>query len=67
MDFGKEILKNAKTPFMFVVILVSFYLFIAWLGKLIWNDVLVEVIPGVKPVEDIWHMLAIVVLCRMLF
>ena len=67
MNFGKEILKNSKTPFMFVVIITAWILFNMWLGKLIWNDVLTEVVPGVKPVEDIWQMLALMVLCGILF
>ena len=67
MNFGKEILKNAKTPFMFIVIIAAWILFNMWLGKLIWNEVLTEVVPGVKPVEDIWQMLALMVLCGILF
>ena len=67
MDFGKEILKNAKTPFMFVVIIAAWILFNAWIGRLAWNEVLVEVVPGVKPVKTIWHMVALMVLSGVLF
>jgi len=36
------------------------------LGKYLWNDILVNVIPAVKPIESIWELLGLQILFSLL-
>ena len=50
-----------------LVALVVVNLLVLLFGKFLWNNYLVKVVSGVKPIESIWHLLAISILLKMLF
>jgi hypothetical protein len=50
----------------FIVSIVSL-LVLLFVGEYLWNNVLVEVISGIKPVTSVWQILGIVVLAKLIF
>ena len=50
-----------------VISVIVTQLLLLLLGKWLWNTYLVKVIPAIKPVKDVWHMLAVFVLIKLLF
>jgi len=62
---------GAKTnPLQVVLVLtlvVAFQLLFVWFAKFLWNNYLVKSVTAVRPVDDVWHMLAIFVLIKLLF
>lgn len=57
--------KNGFLGHLVAYIIVSILLLS--LGKYLWNDFLVNVIPAVKPVESIWELLGLQILFSLLF
>ena len=53
-------------PFTSLIILVIVWLLLLFFGKFLWNDVLVKLIPAIKPAKSIWQILAIHILFNLL-
>lgn len=58
---------NPLNTLLIVVLVVAFQILFVWFAKVLWNTYLVKVIPAIKPVKDVWHMLAVFVLIKLLF
>mgnify|MGYP003683342603 CR=1 FL=1 len=62
---------GAKTSplqiFIVLVTVIAFQLLFIWFAKFLWNNYLVQSVSVVKPVKDLWQMLAIFVLIKLLF
>lgn len=53
-----------------LLVIVSFIVFIALIitaGKWIWNNVLITVIPGIKPIDSGFKLICLMFLCHLLF
>lgn len=53
-------------PFTSLIILVIVWLLLLFFGKFLWNDVLVKLVPAIKPAKSIWQILAIHILFNLL-
>lgn len=60
---GRQSMVSVIFGFVSAVIIVIALLY---LGKYLWNNVLVEVIPGIKPVPSIWYILGLDILFALL-
>lgn len=60
---GRQSIVSVIFGFVAAVIIVIALLY---LGKYLWNNVLVEVIPGIKPVPSIWYILGLDILFALL-
>jgi hypothetical protein len=58
---------NPLNVVLMIVMVVAFQILFIWFAKLLWNTYLVKSVTFVKPVKDLWHMLAIFVLIKLLF
>ena len=58
----------APGRFLFVSFLTVFLIFILILffGKFLWNNVLTDLIPAVKPVKSVWQILGLAILISLL-
>ena len=61
---NEDITKNLLGSFIALLIIIVIILFI---GKILWNDVLVTLIPGIKPAKNIWQILGLYILISLLF
>jgi hypothetical protein len=52
---------------LFFVLLIAVQLALIWFAKLLWNMYLTKCVTIVKPIKDIWQMLAVFVLLKVLF
>ena len=60
---GVETFQDSRTQIIVdVVILVVYILLVLLLGKYLWNNVLCKAVSVVKPLQDVWHFLGLVVL-----
>lgn len=48
--------------FVSIVILIGVLIALLYIGKYLWNNVLVEVVPGIRPVPSIWYILGLDIL-----
>ena len=61
---GTEESRNESTKTFlvsFLTLLVVLFLLL-FIGKFLWNDVLVVVVPAIKPVKSIWQILGLALL-----
>lgn len=58
---------NPLSMVLVLALVVAFQLLFVWFAKLLWNMYLVKCVTVVKPVKDVWHMLAVFVLIKVLF
>lgn len=69
-QFGGKVLSNktltSKDFFAFLIGITIRILITLFLGKWLWNNVLIEVIPGIKPIVNIWQFLGITFLITLL-
>ena len=49
-----------------IVTIVSLFILL-FVGEYLWNNVLVKVTTGIKPVTSVWQILGIVVLAKLIF
>jgi|TARA_B110000211_G_scaffold180238_1_gene203959 hypothetical protein len=56
-------LKSVVTIIFLILIQLAFI----WFSKFLWNTYLTKAVSIVKPIKDVWHMLAIFVLLKVLF
>ena len=67
--FGNERdIAPSSTRIAFVSILTVFLVFVALLfvGKYLWNNVLHELIPAIKPAKSVWQILGLSILIMLL-
>ncbi len=57
---------NKKEIFVVLVTYVVIFLLILLFGKYLWNEVLIKLIPGIKPVSSVWQVLGISILVSIL-
>ena len=56
-------IKSVLTIIFLILIQPAFI----WFSKLLWNTYLTKAVSIVKPIKDVWQMLAIFVLLKVLF
>ena len=56
-----------KTLLVFVLNLLIVMLILSLVGKLLWNNILVKLVPGVKPATSVFQILGLYVLVQFLF
>lgn len=58
----------APGRFLIVSLLTVFLIFvlILFFGKFLWNNVLVDLVPAVKPVKSVWQILGLAILIALL-
>lgn len=54
------------TMMMFSAFVITMIIFLL-IGKILWNDYLTEVVPGIKKVDSVFQLAAIFLLTQMLF
>ena len=64
---SSEGFSNSNVMFPFILAFITVIILQLLLGKFLWNNYLVSVIPAVKPVSGIIDILAISFLFRLLF
>lgn len=52
---------------LLLVVLIAVQLALVWFAKLLWNMYLTKCVTIVKPIKDVWQMLAVFVLLKVLF
>ena len=50
-----------------LITLVVFVVILLFIGKYIWNEVLIQLVPGIKPLENPTQLLLLWILLNMLF
>ena len=50
-----------------LITLLVFVVILLFIGKYIWNEVLIQVVPGIKPLENPTQLLLLWILLSMLF
>jgi len=58
---------NPLKLFLVIAIVVLLQLVFIWFAKFLWNNYLVKSVTFAKPVKDLWQMLALFVLIKLLF
>ena len=61
---NEDVTKNLLGSFIALLLAIVIILFI---GKILWNDVLISLIPGIKPAKNIWQILGLYILISLLF
>lgn len=61
---NEKVTKNLLGSFIAFLIVIVIILFI---GKILWNDVLTSLVPGIKPAKNIWQILGLYILISLLF
>lgn len=56
-----------KTLLVFVLNLLIVMLILSLVGKLLWNNILVKLLPGVKPATSVFQILGLYLLVQFLF
>ena len=59
--------KMGVDPIFALVLSVLFLLVLLFLGQYLWNNVLVKVVSGIRPVKSLWEILGLYVLFQILF
>ena len=73
IDASMEMFKRSQeeeyqvNPLAAAVLIVAWIVLILWLGKYLWNNVLSRVVTVVKPMDNLWQMLGLMVLIGILF
>ena len=63
---NSELTPTWMTPLVLVVMLLFSLTLTLWLGKYIWNNVLIELVAIINPVKSVWQILALMVLFHIL-
>jgi len=58
--------KSAKLVLVSLVTVVIIFLLILLVGKYLWNSVLVDLIPSIKPAKSIWQILGLSILVSLI-
>ena len=58
---------NPLQSVVLLVTLIVVQLALVWFAKLLWNMYLTKCVSIVKPIKDVWQMLAVFVLLKVLF
>ena len=58
--------RNNMNPFLTMVLLIVVLLIMMQIGVYLWNRVLVRLIPFIKPVKNLWEVLAISILAKII-
>lgn len=58
---------NATDVIVAIIMLVLWLLLLLFVGKYIFNEVLVKVLPAVKPVGTVWELFLLTLLFNILF
>jgi len=66
-NFAGEQQPTATDRVVAVVALVVVYALLLLLGKYLWNTCLVPAVSVVNPVKNVWHILGLSVLARLMF
>lgn len=61
---NEDVTKNLLGTFISLLLVIVIVLFI---GKILWNDVLRVLVPGIKPAKNIWQILGLYILISLLF
>jgi hypothetical protein len=66
---GSDDKKNDKTKNFVVsfLVLVTIFVLLLLVGKILWNSVLIKLFPFVEPVKSIWQILGLSILLGLLF
>ena len=59
-----EITKKNIMPMVLSVIIV--YLLLLFLGKYLWNNIVVDLFTFAKPIKSIWHLLGLSILVKLI-
>ena len=46
--------------------MIVWLVFVLFLGRWLWNNILIKLIPGIKPITSIWQILGLSVLISLL-
>jgi hypothetical protein len=57
---------NGKEMFGLFIGMVIWLVFVLFLGRWLWNNILIKLIPGIKPITSIWQILGLSVLISLL-
>jgi hypothetical protein len=57
---------NKKQLFTLFVFSIIWTLIVLFIGRWLWNTILIELIPGIKPITSIWQILGLSVLISLL-
>ena len=59
--------KNSGQALMTMVFSLIVFLIFLFLGKYLWNESLVKVVPNIKKIESVWELFLLILLLRLLF
>lgn len=57
---------NKKQLFTLFIFTIIWTLIVLFIGRWLWNTILIELIPGIKPITSIWQILGLSVLISLL-
>lgn len=58
---------NVAASLVFLIVTILIQLVFIWLVKYLWNTYLTKCVTVVKPIKDVWQMLAVFVILKVLF
>lgn len=72
-NVGQATVKNTDKENVTIDLLASLIslllvlVIISFIGKLLWNDILVVLIPSIKPAKSIWQIIGLYILASLFF
>ncbi len=64
---GDDKATSSRSALVAFITLVVMFLLILFVGKFLWNRVLVALVPAVKPAKSIWQILGLAVLISLMY
>jgi len=58
---------SARLAFISILTVLLIFMILLFVGKYLWNNVLHELVPAVKPAKSVWQILGLAVLIMLLF
>ena len=57
---------NSKEILGLFIGMIVWLIFVLFLGRWLWNNILIKLIPGIKPITSIWQILGLAILISLL-
>lgn len=64
---GGSMFAPARSALVAFITLIVMFALILFVGKYLWNNVLVALVPAVKPAKSVWQILGLAVLISLMY
>lgn len=64
---GAAVMAPARSALVTFITLIVMFALILFVGKYLWNNVLVVLVPAVKPAKSVWQILGLAILIALMY